>query len=65
MLEARDRAYLEVAAFLFVQFREAPAEFHPAKLARLQMMLTKLGMSPVDASRVTMPKPRRDGGEWD
>lgn len=56
---------LEVAASLFVQFREAPAEFHPAKLARLEMMLAKLGMSPADASRVTVPKPRRDGGEWD
>lgn len=53
VLADRDRIWLEVAASLFVQFRAAPAEFHPAKLARLASMLSALGLSPSDASRVT------------
>lgn len=53
VLANRDRVYLEVAASLFAQFRAGPADFHPAKLARLEMMLAKLGMSPADASRVS------------
>lgn len=56
VLADRDRIYLEVAASLFVQFRASPADFHPAKLARLEMMLAKLGMSPADASRVSVAR---------
>lgn len=54
VLADRDRMYLEVAASLFVEFRSAPARFHPAKLARLTAMLSNLGMSPADASRVSV-----------
>lgn len=64
-LRDRDRVYLEVAASLFVQFRQSPAEFHPAKLARLEMMLAKMGMNPADASRVSVTKPVQPGDEWE
>ncbi len=53
VLADRDRIYVEIAASLLVEFRADPANFHPAKLARLDMMLGKLGMSPSDASRVS------------
>ena len=56
VLADRDRVYLEVCASLFVEFRSAPAKFHPAKLARLTAMLSNLGMSPADASRVSVAK---------
>lgn len=56
VLADRDRPYLEIAASLFVEFRAAPTKFHPAKLARLTAMLAALGMSPADASRVSVPR---------
>ena len=56
VLADRDRVYLEIAASLFVEFRSAPTKFHPAKLARLTAMLSNLGMSPADASRVAVVK---------
>lgn len=59
VLRDRDRVYLEIAVSLFVQFRQAPAVFHPAKLARLEMMLSKLGMSPADATRVRAEAPAK------
>jgi hypothetical protein len=52
VLADRDRAWLEVAAHLLVQFRADPANFHPARLARLTSCLSALGLSPADASRV-------------
>jgi len=61
VLADRDRIYLEIAATLFAEFRAAPAKFHPAKLARLEMMLSKLGMSPADASRVSASTPFTPG----
>ena len=61
VLADRDRVYLEIAASLFVEFRCAPAKFHPAKLQRLTAMLSNLGMSPADASRVSAVKPRVPG----
>ena len=64
VLADRDRVYLEVAAYLFVEFRSAPAKFHPAKLARLTAMLANLGMSPADASRVSVVK-QRERGDFD
>lgn len=65
VLTDRDRPYLEIAASLFVQFRADPVKFHPAKLARLTAMLASLGMSPADASRVSVPKAPSDGGDFD
>lgn len=63
-LFSRDRLYVEMAASLFAQFRADPVRFHPAKLARLEMMLSKLGMSPADASRVRAA-PSRVRGDFD
>lgn len=52
VLDERDRVYLEIAASLFVEFRANFADMPAPRLARLEMMLGKLGMTPVDASRV-------------
>lgn len=64
-LQKRDRVYLELAAELFVVFKtEGAAKMNPARLARLEMMLAKLGLSPSDASRVSaVPPPQR--GDFD
>jgi hypothetical protein len=58
-LDERDRLYVEVAAALFVEFRLNPFTMHPQRLGRLEMMMSKLGMTPVDSSRVSAPK--KDG----
>jgi hypothetical protein len=52
VLDERDRAYLEIASRLFVEMRNGFDDMHPARLGRLEMMLSKLGMTPVDSSRV-------------
>jgi hypothetical protein len=65
VLADRDRPYLEIAASLFVEFRAAPAKFHPAKLSRLTAMLAALGMSPTDASRVSAPLSQPPGDDFD
>lgn len=58
VLAERDRIWLELAAALFVEYRNhGIAELHPAKLSRLTSMLASLGMSPADASRVSAAKP--------
>jgi hypothetical protein len=55
-LDERDRVYVEVAAALFVEFRLNPIAMHPQRLGRLEMMMSKLGMTPVDSSRVSAVK---------
>jgi hypothetical protein len=52
VLADRDRIHMEIVASLLVQFRPDPVNFHPAKLGRLSAMLSQLGMSPADVSRV-------------
>jgi len=52
VLDERDRPFLEVAARLFTEMRNNFEGMHPARLGRLEMMLSKLGMTPVDSSRV-------------
>jgi hypothetical protein len=63
VLMDRDRIWLEIAAQLFVEFRNEGAKMHPAKLSRLTAMLSSLGMSPADASRVNAP-PVRPTDDW-
>lgn len=47
-----DRLSIEVAANLLSQFRADPVEMPAAKLARLEAMLGKFGMSPADRAKV-------------
>lgn len=59
-LQKRDRVYLEVAAELYVVFKTQGAANMPAALlARMEMMLSKLGLSPADASRVSAVPPQQ------
>jgi len=42
---------------LFAEFERVhlgPPKIHPAKLTRLEMMLSKLGIAPAEASRVSV-----------
>lgn len=62
----RDRVYLQVAAELYVVLcTEGAAKMHPARLARLEMMLAKLGLSPADASRVSARPTEPTGSDFD
>lgn len=47
-----DRFALEIAAILLADFRADPAGFPAAKLARLEALLGKFGMTPADRSKV-------------
>lgn len=51
-----DRIAVEVAACLLAQFRQSGVNFiSPAKLARLETMLGRLGLTPSDRSKVSAP----------
>ncbi|MBB5420794.1 hypothetical protein [Paraburkholderia atlantica] len=52
VLTASDRLTVELAARLLADSRANWAEFTAAKLARLEAMLGKFGMSPADRSKV-------------
>lgn len=47
-----DRLSLEVTASLLAQFRADPVEMPAAKLARLEALLGKFGMTPADRAKV-------------
>lgn len=52
VLTDSDRLSVELAANLLAQFRNDPVEFPAAKLARLEALLGKFGMTPADRSKV-------------
>lgn len=52
VLTESDRLSVELAANLLAQFRNDPIEFPAAKLARLEALLGKFGMTPADRSKV-------------
>lgn len=47
-----DRFALEIASILLADFRSDPIGFPAAKLARLEALLGKFGMTPADRSKV-------------
>lgn len=51
-----DRLAVEVAAVLLAMFREDPAGIPAAKLARLDSLMARFGMTPSDRSKVSAPK---------
>jgi hypothetical protein len=50
-----DRLVLEIAAVLFTQFRNNP-DFPITGIGRLQSLLSSLGMTPADRSKISVPK---------
>lgn len=61
-----DRAYLEQAARLLSFVRKTRiAEVPPAMLARLEMMLDKMGLNPSARSKVKVPKQEKKNGFLD
>ncbi len=59
-LRAADRLAVELAAALLAQFRlTGVAAFPPPLLTRLETMLGRLGLTPSDRSKVTMPQAPR------
>lgn len=56
VLHFRDEVLLTLAARLFASILSRPQEqVESAELARMESMLSRLGMSPSDASRVCVP----------
>lgn len=51
-----DRIALEIAAVLLDDFRMNPVDMPAAKLARLDSLLGRFGMTPSDRSKVKAPK---------
>lgn len=55
-----DRWAVEIAAVLMAEFREMPLEMPAARLARLDALLGRFGMTPADRSKVTaLPSPKK------
>jgi hypothetical protein len=52
VLQASDRAALELVCCLMAEFRKDRADFTPAKLGVLQRGLSCLGFTPVDRGRI-------------
>lgn len=52
VLSCADRYCVEIAAHLMAEFRQSPTEFTAARLTVLERCLGKMGMSPVDRTRV-------------
>ncbi len=50
-----DRLAVEIAAVLMARFRIDPGSMAPALYTRLETMLGRLGMTPSDRSKVTVP----------
>lgn len=57
VLCAADRLYVEYGATVLAQVRKEGAK-NPRLGTRLEMVLTRLGMTPADRSRVSAVKPR-------
>lgn len=57
VLTEMDRPVVMQASALMAEFWAAPLEFPAAKHARLESVLSKLGMTPVDRSKVVVAKP--------
>lgn len=52
VLSSADAIGVEVAACLLAAFRDDPIAFSAAKLARLESLLAKFGLTPADRSKV-------------
>lgn len=56
VLGKADRIALEIASVLLADFRFNPVGMPAAKLARLDSMIARFGMTPSDRSKVKVPK---------
>lgn len=59
-----DRVALEMAAVLLAEFRDDPSEMITSRLARLDSLLSRFGMTPSDRAKVTVPEEEETTG-WD
>lgn len=64
VLTGSDRISIELAANLLSQFRIDPTEFPAAKLARLEALLGKFGMTPADRAKVGGKKQEPKGNAF-
>jgi hypothetical protein len=55
-----DRIAVEIAAVLLAAFRSDPMGLPAAKVARLDSLLSRFGMTPSDRSKVTVPPPFKE-----
>jgi len=59
-----DRVAVEIASVLLAEFREDPAEFSAARMARLDSLLGRFGMTPADRSKVVVDKSADEEDPW-
>lgn len=56
VLGEADRIALELMTVLLDEFRVNPLDFSGAKLARLEGLLSRFGMTPADRTKIVVPK---------
>jgi hypothetical protein len=56
VLTCADRLVLELASNMIAEYREHPAAYPATKIGQLVGLLGRLGMSPADRQRLSVPK---------
>lgn len=51
-----DRLALEILAHLVCEFRRSPLEMTGAKLARIEALMSRFGLTPVDRQKIKAPE---------
>ena len=59
-----DRWIVEIASTLMAEFRENPPKFNAAKLGRLETIMARIGLSPADRAKISIPKKAKDDDPW-
>jgi hypothetical protein len=65
VLSDADSVAVEAAAVLLARLRKAPDDFTAGEFGRLEAILGKLGMTPADRSKVSVPKKPKHGDPLD
>ena len=60
VLTCADRLVLELVANLIAQFRANPSGFQSARVGHLIGCLARLGMTPIDRQRLSVPAPEKE-----
>ena len=64
VLTEADRITVELAACLLAEFREDPAGFSGAKLARLEAITGKMGLNPSDRTKINIGTEKKEKDPW-
>ena len=64
VLSIADSFIVEMLVILLHEFRTDYANFTSGKLARLISILTRVGLTPADRSKISVPKPEEKNNPW-